>query len=68
MSKGTPTTAMSAEPTSSSRGSRAKVAGPAKRGMREESTGPRGSGRGVEADAVMGAGVLPWAPVGGGCG
>src|SRR5690606_21784013 len=37
-----PTTATSARPTSSRRGSRAKVAGPAYRGTRDESTGPRG--------------------------
>src|SRR5690348_14125656 len=41
-SNGTPTTATSARPTSSRRGSRAKVAGPAYRGTRDESTGPRG--------------------------
>src|SRR5690606_38872026 len=38
-----PTTATSARPTSSRRGSRAKVAGPAYRGTRDESTGPRGA-------------------------
>ncbi|MDF9813354.1 hypothetical protein M2266_002585 [Streptomyces sp. SPB162] len=43
LSNGTPTTATSAVPTSSSRGSRANVAGPAYRGMRDESMGPRGS-------------------------
>lgn len=41
MSKGTPTTATSAVPTSSRRGRRANVAGPAYRGMRDESIGPR---------------------------
>jgi len=42
-SKGIPTTAMSHRPTSSRRGSRAKVAIPAKRGTLVASTGPMGS-------------------------
>ncbi len=41
-SNGTPTTATSAVPTSSRRGSRAKVAGPAYRGMREGVDGAAG--------------------------
>src|SRR3954452_4263218 len=41
-SNGEPTTAMSARSTSSSRGRRAKVAGPAKRGTSVASTGPTG--------------------------
>src|SRR5689334_14457304 len=41
-SNGTPTTATSVRVTSSVRGRRAKVAGPAKRGTRVASTGPIG--------------------------
>ncbi|GHJ18890.1 hypothetical protein [Streptomyces albus] len=57
MSKGMPTTATSARPpVSSIRGNRAKVAGPAYRGMREESTGPRGPG--VAEGLVVGWSLL----------